>query len=69
MEQEKINRINALAKKSKTTGLTEEEKEEQKILRAEYVAAFRASLEGQLGSMTIVRPDGTKHKVTKKSKK
>ena len=42
MEQKKIDRINELAKKSKTVGLTAEEAAEQKVLRAEYVAAFRA---------------------------
>ena len=33
MTQEKIARINELAKKSKTTGLTEAEKAEQQALR------------------------------------
>lgn len=66
MEQSKIDRINELARKSKTVGLTDEEKEEQKILRAEYVAAFKASLVGTLEHTTIVRPDGTTQKVKKK---
>lgn len=68
MEQSRIDRINFLARKSKAEGLTEEEKEEQKILRAEYVAAFKASLSNQLEHTTIVRPDGSRHKVTKKKK-
>ncbi len=68
MNQSKIDRINELARKSKTVGLTDDEKEEQKILRAEYVASFKASLVGQLEHTTIVRPDGTKEKIKKKQK-
>ena len=48
MNQEKIDRINALAKKSKTVGLTEEEKQEQAVLRREYIDAFKASLVSNL---------------------
>ncbi len=60
MEKEKIARINELAKKSKTTGLTEEELLEQKALRAEYVAEIRASFTGILESTVIQYPDGSK---------
>ena len=42
--QEMIDRINELAKKKKTVGLTEEEAAEQKVLYKEYIAAFRANL-------------------------
>lgn len=66
MEQSRIDRINFLARKSRNEGLTPEEKEEQKTLRAEYVAAFKASLVGTLEHTTIVRPDGTTQKVRKK---
>ncbi len=66
MEQSKIDRINALAKKSKTEGLTEEEKAEQKILREEYIASFRQSLTGILSNTYIQTPDGKKVKVEKK---
>ena len=48
MTDEKIARINALAKKAKTEGLTDAEKKEQQELRAEYVADFRKSLKAQL---------------------
>ena len=65
--QEKINRINELARKAKTVGLTQEEAIEQKALRAEYVKAFRSSLESQLESTIIVRPDGTKERIVKKT--
>ena len=64
--QEKIDRINFIARKSRKEGLTEEEAKEQKALRGEYVAAFRKSLETQLDSTVIVRPDGTRDKIERK---
>lgn len=64
--QEKIDRINFLARKAKNEGLTEQEALEQKALRAEYVKAFRKSLETQLESTVIVRPDGSREKITRK---
>ena len=70
MEQKKIDRINELARKSKTeAGLTEEEKAEQAVLRREYIDSVKASLVGPLENTTIIRPDGSKEKVTRKSKK
>ena len=69
MEQKKIDRINELARKSKTeAGLTEEEKAEQAVLRREYIDSVKASLVGHLENTTIVRPDGSKEKVTRKPK-
>lgn len=59
MKEEKIQRINELYRKSKAEGLTEKEKEEQKILRQEYVAAFRQNLRSQLNNISIQEPDGT----------
>lgn len=71
MVQEKVNRINELARKSKTPeGLTEAEKKEQKELRDEYIHDFRAQFTGILDNTYIQRPDGTKEKVGgKKDKK
>ncbi|MBE6766951.1 MAG: DUF896 domain-containing protein [Clostridia bacterium] len=69
MTEEKIARINALAKKSREEGLTEEEKAEQAALRREYIDGFKRSLIGQLENTYIVEPDGTKRKVTKKDEK
>ncbi len=67
MIQEKIDRINELARKSRTPeGLTEEEKAEQKILRDEYIQSFKASLTGTLENTYIVDAKGNKTKVTKK---
>ena len=74
MEKEKIARINALAKKAKAEGLTPAELEEQKKLRAEYIAEFRAGFTGILGNTVIQYPDGSKQSLpefrdTKKKEK
>ena len=66
MTEEKIKRINELARKQKAEGLTEEEKQEQYTLRREYIDSFKRSLEMQLDNTTIVYPDGTKKKVSRK---
>jgi uncharacterized protein YnzC (UPF0291/DUF896 family) len=63
---EKLNRINELARKAKTEGLTAEEKVEQEKLRKEYIAAYRASLRSQLDNMYIVDNQGNKRKLAKK---
>ncbi len=58
---EKIARINALARKSRTAeGLTEEEKAEQAALRREYVDAVKASLQDRLDHTTVIAPDGSR---------
>lgn len=66
MTDEKIARINALAKKAKTAGLTDAEKAEQQELRAEYVAGFRQSLKAQLDNTVVINPDGTSYKLHQK---
>ena len=65
MEQKLIDRINELARASKTRELTEEEKQEQKKLRDQYIKDYRASLRGILDNTYIIRPDGTKEKLKK----
>lgn len=52
--KEKIDRINELAHKAKSAGLTEEERMERDALRKEYIAAFRANLKTQLDRIEIV---------------
>lgn len=70
MQQEQIDRINALARKMRTAeGLTAEEKAEQTALRNAYVAAYRDSLRKQLDHTVILRPDGTKATLKKKDDK
>ena len=59
MDNLKIDRINALAHKAKSVGLTEDEKAEQKQLRQEYIAAIRRSLRGQLDNIDVQEADGT----------
>ena len=62
-----IARINELAHKSKTTGLTEAEKAEQQALRKEYIEDMKSSLRAQLEHTSIKEPDGTIHRVSKKN--
>lgn len=66
MKQNKIDRINALARKAKAEGLTDAEKEEQKALRAEYIAAYRKSLRAQLENMVLVDEDGNERPLKKR---
>lgn len=62
--KEMIDRINVLAKKSKGEGLTEEEKQEQQVLRKQYIEAFKANFRQQLENIEIV--DNTNDKVETK---
>ena len=59
MKQERIDRINELARKAKAEGLTDAEKAEQAKLRAEYIKDFRASLRGTLNNISIQEKDGS----------
>ncbi len=53
--EEQINRINQLARKSKTPeGLTDAEKEEQQVLRRLYIDSFKANLRSQLDNIEFV---------------
>ena len=63
---EVIARINALAKKAKAEGLTPEELVERDKLRRIYIDSVKSNLVGQLEHTTILYPDGTKKKVTRK---
>jgi uncharacterized protein YnzC (UPF0291/DUF896 family) len=67
MEQKKLDRINELAKKSKTVGLSEDEKAEQTALRNEYRQSVVGNLKAQLSSCYIVDKDGNKKKVSPKN--
>ncbi|MFD1360459.1 DUF896 domain-containing protein [Lentibacillus salinarum] len=58
ISNEKLNRINQLAHKSKKEGLTEEEKAEQQELREEYLQNVRKSFKNQFKSMTVRDPAG-----------
>lgn len=63
---EVIARINELAKKAKTEGLTDEELAERDQLRRIYIDNVKANLIGQLENTYIVEPDGTKRKLSPK---
>ena len=59
MDNEKIDRINTLAHKAKSVGLTEEEKKEKAELRKEYLAAVRQNLQAQLNNIDVKEKDGS----------
>lgn len=59
MQESEINRINELYHKSKSVGLTEEEKEEQAKLRRAYIDDFKKNLRGALENVDIKEADGS----------
>lgn len=59
LSKEKLNRINELSKKSKTTGLSVEEAQEQSKLRKEYLATFRSSMRDTIENVTVIDAEGT----------
>lgn len=64
--QETIDRINELARKAKTEGLTQQELEERDRLRRVYIDAMKASLVGQLENTYLVDEKGHKTKLRHK---
>ncbi len=68
MEQQRIDRINELARKARTVGLTPAEQAERQELRNEYLAAIRLSLRAQLDNTYIVDEHGNKRKLGPKQK-
>lgn len=67
MNQQQIDRINALARKAKTPeGLTEEEKAEQAILRRAYIDSVVGNLKGQLDNTVMVDEKGRRRKLREK---
>lgn len=66
MEQKKIDRINALARKAREAGLTEAEREEQQKLRREYIDAFKANLRTQLDNTVVVDEFGNRRRLLPK---
>jgi len=59
MDEIKIKRINELNRKSKTEGLNAKEKEEQQLLRREYIDAVKANLRSQINHISIKEKDGS----------
>ncbi|MCQ2453181.1 MAG: DUF896 domain-containing protein [Clostridia bacterium] len=66
MTKEKVARINELARKKKTVGLTPAELEEQAALRQEYLADFRAGFREQLNNTYIQYEDGHRERLTER---
>ena len=65
---EVIARINALAKKNKEEGLTEEELAERDKLRRIYIDSVKANLTGSLENTYVVDEQGIKRKLTETKK-
>lgn len=57
--QEMIDRINELYHKSQDVGLSQEEKEEQQMLRRKYIEAIRTNMRANLNNISIQEADGT----------
>ncbi len=68
MTEDKIKRINELARKQKAEGLTDEEKAEQAELRREYIESYKRSLIAQLENTYVVDDNGNKQKLTERVK-
>ncbi len=66
MDPKKIERINELARKKKTSGLTEAEAEEQAALRKEYLDGYRTNLKAMLDSIVVQEKDGSRHSLKRK---
>lgn len=66
MEKHEIDRINELARKKKTVGLTQAEVEEQAALRKRYIAEFRESLRSTLDQVYLEQEDGSYKKLEQK---
>ena len=58
LEKAKIERINELANKKKSEGLTDSEAKEQSKLRAEYLQAFRGNFKNTIENTKIIDPEG-----------
>ena len=69
MDKSDIERINALARKKKTVGLTEEEAAEQQLLRRAYLEGFRKNMEAVMDTVYIENSDGSVEKLEKKPTK
>ena len=63
MKKEDIDRINELARKAKTVGLTPEENEERAVLRRAYIDSVVGDLRQQLDNTYIVDSKGNTRKL------
>ena len=58
LDSKKIERINELARKKKTVGLTQVEQDEQLLLRQEYLESFRGGMRNHIEGLKVVDEDG-----------
>lgn len=66
MERQRIERLNFLSQKAKSSELSVEEIAERDFLRKEYIKSYRESLENKLDNTWIIGRDGIKRKLKKK---
>lgn len=66
MTKEQVERINALGRKARAEGLSDEEKAEQALLRRQYIDEFKANVQATLDNTYIKDKDGTEHKLERK---
>lgn len=66
MDQARIDRINELARKARTEGLTEWEEAERAALRREYIDSVLGNLQSQLDNTYVLDETGKKTKLKKK---
>ena len=66
MTNEKLERINALARLARERSLTAEETAERDALRKEYIAEWRRGAEQVLENTYLVDEKGNKRKLRKK---
>ena len=64
MDNKYLKRVNELAAKAKSEGLTPEETEERRVLREAYLKEFRAGMKGILDNTTVKYPDGSKQSLS-----
>ena len=67
MEAKDIERINILARKAKSQGLTAEEAAEQQRLRRLYIDSMKDGLRRQLDATYILDASGQKRPIQKKN--
>ena len=66
MERQRIERLNFLSQKAKSSELSVEEIAERDLLRKEYIKSYLESLENKLDNTWIIGRDGIKRKLKKK---
>lgn len=62
----RVARINELARKKRTVGLSDEELREQQLLRAQYLRDFRRGMQQTLENVVVQEPDGTRRPLRRK---